>query len=188
MTELPHQIAARLRKSRNVLIACHVAPDGDCLGSALALRLALTRLRIPAQVGSSDGVPDPFLTLPGSDHILTTPPADPADVAVAIECSTPDRAGSFAQALTRAGTLINIDHHVSNAGYGHIVYWDTTAAAVGEQVTKVVQALRVTIDREIAQCLLTAVVTDTGSFRYPNTGARTLRLAADLVEDRKSVV
>ncbi len=187
MTELPHQIAARLRKSRNVLIACHVAPDGDCLGSALALRLALARLRISAQVGSSDGVPDAFLTLPGADRILTAPPADPADAAVAVECSTPDRAGTFAPALTRAGTLINIDHHVSNAGYGHIVYWDTTAAAVGEQVTKVIQALRVAIDREIAQCLLTAIVTDTGSFRYPNTGARSLRLAADLVDAGGSV-
>ncbi len=187
MIELPHQIAARLRKSRNALIACHVAPDGDCLGSALALRLALTRLKVRAQVGSSDGVPEPFLAMPGAGDVLTTPPATPADVAVAIECSTPDRAGVFAQALIDAGTVINIDHHVSNAGYGHIVYWDTTAAAVGEQVMKVIQALRVPIDRDLAQCLLTAVVTDTGSFRYPNTGARTLRLAAELVEAGASV-
>src|SRR5216117_3702078 len=187
MTGLPYQIAAALRKSRSVFIACHVAPDGDCLGSALALQLALARIGRTAQVGSADGVPEPFRVLPGAGRVLTAPPAPPADVAVAVECSTVDRAGTFAQALLDAATLINIDHHVSNAGYGHLVYWDTSAAAVGEQVADVVAALRVPIDREIAECLLTAVVTDTGSFRYRNTTARSLRLAAELVDAGASV-
>jgi len=187
MTDLPYQIAAALRKSRSVFIACHVAPDGDCLGSALALQLALARIGRTAQVGSADGVPEPFRVLPGAGRVLTAPPAPPADVAVAVECSTVDRAGTFAQALLDAATLINIDHHVSNAGYGHLVYWDTSAAAVGEQVADVVAALRVPIDREIAECLLTAVVTDTGSFRYRNTTARSLRLAAELVDAGASV-
>ncbi len=187
ITDLPYQIAAILRRSPNVLIACHVAPDGDCLGSALALHLALTRLGVQAQVASADGVPEPFLTLPGAGRVLTTPAAARADVAVAMECSTLDRAGTFAAALAGATTLINIDHHLSNAGYGQLVYWDTSAAAVGEQIAKVIQALRVPIDREIAQCLLTAVVTDTFSFRFPNTTAQTLRLAADLVDAGASV-
>src|SRR2546425_205717 len=183
MTDLPYQIAAALRKSRNVLIACHVAPDGDCLGAALGLRLALARIGVDAQVGSADG----FLRLPGAADVISAPPATRAEVAVAVECSTLDRAGSFAQALAEAKTLINIDHHLSNAGYGHLVYWDTAAAATGEQMAHVIAALRVPIDREIAECLLTAVVTDTGSFRYRNTTARTLRLAADLVDAGASV-
>ncbi|TMI73753.1 MAG: bifunctional oligoribonuclease/PAP phosphatase NrnA [Bacillati bacterium ANGP1] len=186
MTDLPYQIAAVLRKSRNVLIACHVAPDGDCLGSALGLRLALARIGVDAQVGSADGVPDAFLRLPGAADVMSAPPATRAEVAVAVECSMPDRAGSFAQALADAKTLINIDHHLSNAGYGHLVYWDT-AAATGEQMADVIAALRVPIDREIAECLLTAVVTDTGSFRHRNTTARSLRLAADLVDAGASV-
>jgi len=187
MTDLPYQIAAVLRKSRNVLIACHVAPDGDCLGSALGLRLALARIGVDALVGSADGVPDAFLRLPGAAEIISAPPAARAEVAVAVECSTPDRAGIFAQALADAKTLINIDHHLSNAGYGHLVYWDTAAAATGEQMAHVIAALRVPTDREIAECLLTAVVTDTGSFRYRNTTARSLRLAADLVDAGASV-
>lgn len=187
MTDLPYQIAAVLRKSRNALIACHVAPDGDCLGSALALRLALARIGVAAQVGSADGVPEPFRILPGAGDVIVTPPATTAEVAVAVECGTLDRAGTFAPALADAKTLINIDHHLSNAGYGHLVYWDTTAAAAGEQMTQVIQALRVPFDREIAECLLTAIVTDTGSFRYPNTTARSLRLAADLVDAGASV-
>src|SRR2546428_4656416 len=99
MTDLPYQIAAVLRKSRNVLIACHVAPDGDCLGSALGLRLALARIGVDAQVGSADGVPDAFLRLPGAAGVISAPPTAHAEVAVAVECSTPERAGVFAQAL-----------------------------------------------------------------------------------------
>src|SRR5438552_215855 len=142
MTDLPYQIAAALRKSRSVFIACHVAPDGDCLGSALALQLALARIGRTAQVGSADGVPEPFRVLPGAGRVLTAPPAPPADVAVAVECSTVDRAGTFAQALLDAATLINIDHHVSNAGYGHLVYWDTSAGAMPDDVTGIVGMLR----------------------------------------------
>jgi len=93
----------------------------------------------------------------------------------------------MAPALTGAGTLINIDHHLSNTGYGHLVYCDTAAAAVGELMANVIQSMRVPFDREIAQCLLTAVVTDTGSFRFSNTTARTLRLAAHLVDAGASV-
>src|SRR5438034_11717209 len=106
MTVLPYPIAAALRKSRSVFIACHVAPDGDCLGSGLALQLALARIGRTAQVGSADGVPEPFRVLPGAGRVLTAPPAPPADVAVAVECSTVDRAGTFAQALLDAATLI----------------------------------------------------------------------------------
>src|SRR3989442_795626 len=134
MTDLPYQIAAVLRKSRNVLIACHVAPDGDCLGAALGLRLALARIGVDARVGSAEGVPEGFLRLPGAADIISAPPAMRAEVAVAVECSALDRAGSFAQALAEAETLINIDHHLSNAGYGHLVYWVTAAAAAGRQM------------------------------------------------------
>src|SRR5207244_12046176 len=94
---------------------------------------------------------------------------------------------TIAQALADAKTPIKIDHHLSNAGYGHLVYWDTAAAAAGEQMAHVIAALRVPTDREIAECLLTAVVTDTGSFRYRNTSARSLRLAAELVDAGASV-
>lgn len=187
MTDLPSQIAAALRKSLNTLIACHVAPDGDCLGSALALHLALARIGVASLVGSADGVPEPFRTLPAASGVRSVPAAERADVAVAVECSTVDRAGTLAPALLGAKMLINIDHHISNTRYGHVVYWDTSAAAAGEQIARVVAALGVPVDREIAECLLTAVVTDTGSFRYANTTAHSLRLAADLIDAGASV-
>lgn len=187
MTNLLLQIATTLTTSRNALIVCHLAPDGDCVGASLALALALDRIGVRAVVGSADGVPQPFSTLPWADRTLRTPPQEWFDVGVAMECSTPDRAGPFAETLAGAGTLINIDHHLSNTGYGNLTYWDTAAAAVGEQVTEIIRALGVPIDAAIAQCLLTAIVTDTGSFRYPNVTPHTLRLAADLLEAGASV-
>ena len=187
MTTLVQQIATTLRTSRSVLIVCHVGPDGDCLGSSLALALALSRIGVRTIVGSADGVPEPFTILPAADTITASPPAGPVDAGVAMECSTLDRAGVFTQALAQARTLINIDHHLSNAGYGHLVYWDTGAAAVGEQIYDIIRALGVPLDAEIARCLLTAIVTDTGAFRFPNTTPHTLRLAAELMEAGASI-
>jgi len=179
---LPQQIATTLKKSRSVLIVAHIAPDGDCLGSALALQGALQRLNIPAVVGSQDGVPESFAFLPGAATIVTTPPSAVSEVGVAMECSTLERAGVFGAALMASGTVINIDHHLSNTEYGHLNYWDTTAAAVGELIYEVIAALRVPVDATLAQALMTAVVTDTGCFRFPTVTARTLQLATTLVE------
>ena len=188
MPTLPQTIAGILKSSPEALIVCHVAPDGDCLGGALALALACESAGVRASVGSADGVPEAYAVLPGASQIITAPPPDRRfEVGVAIECSSLERAGSFAGALQRSRTLINIDHHLSNAGYGNVVYWDTSAAAVGEQVHEILGAMGVTVSSAIAQCLLTAIVTDTGSFRFPNTTPKTLRLAADLMERGASV-
>lgn len=182
MSTLPQQIATSLKTSPNVLIVCHVAPDGDCLGSSVALHLALTKLGVPAVVASQDGVPDAYTVLPGAGAILTTPPPGPFETGVAMECSTLDRAGVFAPALAATKTLINIDHHLNNGQYGQLNFYDTTAAAVGELVDQVIGALGVSMDAPIAQALLTAIVTDTGCFRYSSVTPHTLRIAARLLE------
>ncbi|HEV8354733.1 MAG TPA: DHH family phosphoesterase [bacterium] len=188
MATLPvREIAATLRTSRSVLIVCHVGPDGDCIGSALALALALDEVRVPCTIGSADGVPLSLRFLPSSTRIVTVPPQEAPDTSIAMECSTPERAGVFAPALMAARTVINLDHHLSNSGYGTIVYWDQRAAAAGEQVHEIIRALGVPMTPEIAECLLAAVVTDTGVFRYPNVTPQVLRRAADLVEAGGSV-
>ncbi|HXF83389.1 MAG TPA: bifunctional oligoribonuclease/PAP phosphatase NrnA [bacterium] len=187
MGTLPEAIAGILRTAPDALLVCHVAPDGDCLGSALALALACEACGVRAVVGSADGVPEPYRNLPGAERVIAAPPEERHSVGVALECSSLDRAGTFAPALERCRTLINIDHHLSNTGYGNLIYWDTAAAAVGELVYAVIRAMGVAVTPEIAQCLLTAIVTDTGSFRFPNTTPATLRLAAELMEHGASV-
>ena len=176
------RIAEALLGRRHVLLLNHVSPDGDCLGSTLALARALWGRGQEATVGSADGVPGTYRFLPGADRIRQELPDDAAyDAVVFMECSTPDRAGALAARATGVPLWVNIDHHLSNAGYGNIIYYDATAAAVGELVYPIVRALAVTPDLGTATCLLTALVTDTGSFRYAAVTARTLTIAADLV-------
>lgn len=176
-------IARTLRGSPTALIVCHVAPDGDCLGAGLALAAALRHLGAAVTVASADGVPASLAFLPGADAVVRQiPDAAAFDAAVTVECSDLDRAGPLAPAVRRARTIIAIDHHAGHVPYAHLTDWDPGAAAVGEQVAEVIQALGVPIDRPIALGLLTALITDTGVFRYSNTTARTLRLAADLID------
>jgi len=178
----PAQRIAETLLGRRVLLLNHVSPDGDCLGSTLALAHALHARGQHAVVASSDGVPEMYRFLPGAGQIVTElPPDEPFDAAVFMECSTPDRAGVLAARAVGVPLWINIDHHVSNGGYGDLILYEPSAAAVGELVTPIVQALG-PIDPPTATCLLAALLTDTGSFRYASVTPRTLRIAADLVE------
>ncbi|HLY22586.1 MAG TPA: DHHA1 domain-containing protein [bacterium] len=178
----PAERIAETLLGRRVLLLNHVSPDGDCLGSTLALARALRARGQQAVVASSDGVPEMYRFLPGANQIVTALAADePFGAAVFMECSTPDRAGALAARAVGVPLWINIDHHMSNGGYGDLILYDPAAAAVGELVTPIVQALG-PIDADGATCLLTALLTDTGSFRYASVTPRTLRIAADLVQ------
>ena len=177
------KIAAALRKSDSILLVNHVGPDGDTLGSTLALALALEGMGKRVTVASEDKVPSSFAFLPGADRIVSDLPPDRAfDVTVTMECSTLDRCGRFADAVLRTPLIITIDHHESHTPYGHLDYWDPTAAAVGEMTADLVRELGVGLTPPIACALLTAVATDTGVFRFATVRPRTLRLAADLIE------
>lgn len=176
-------IARALRTSGRALIVCHVDPDGDCLGAGLALAGALERAGVEATVACEDGVPASLAFLPGASRVVRgVPDADMFPVAVALECATLDRAGSLAPALERAGTMIAIDHHSEPPLGAHLTHWDPGASAVGEMVMDLIASLGVSVDRQIATCLLAAIVTDTGVFRFANTTPRSLRLVADLME------
>ncbi|MGQ0549878.1 MAG: DHH family phosphoesterase [Armatimonadota bacterium] len=179
----PATIARTLKDSRSTLIVCHVAPDGDCLGAGLALGMALRRLGASVTVASADGVPANLVFLPGADAVVRRPPdGTPYTVAVTMECSTLERAGPLAATVRAAGTIVAIDHHAGHVPYAHLTEWDPSAAAVGEVVADLIRTLGVEIDRPMALALLTALVTDTGVFRFGNTTSRTLRLAADLID------
>lgn len=178
----PERIADALHRCQHVLLLNHEAPDGDSLGSTLALARALWARGQQATVGSADGVPTVYRFLPGSERVVSRLPEEERfDAVVFMECSTPERAGPLAARAAGAGLWVNIDHHLSNSGYGDLVLHDPRAAAVGELVYPVVRALLPALDPMTATCLMTALLTDTGSFRYASVTPTTLSIAAELV-------
>lgn len=175
-------IAKTLRTNPSALIICHEEPDGDALGSSLALAHALRQMGGAPAVACADGVPESLAFLPGASGVLRLSPDPDPPLVVTVECSTVERAGALAEAVRRAQTVVAIDHHAGHVPYADITDWDPTAAAAGEQVADLIQQLGVPFDRPIAISLLTALLTDTGAFRFSNTRPQTLVLAAEMVE------
>ncbi|OGX41613.1 MAG: hypothetical protein A3C53_08100 [Omnitrophica WOR_2 bacterium RIFCSPHIGHO2_02_FULL_68_15] len=182
---LPRVMQA-IRRHRTFLIAAHVNPEADALGSALGLAGLLRKLGKRVQVLNDGGVPDVLRFLPGSDRVASTLPARvSADVAITVDVPVFARVGSAARWLKQAGQLISIDHHVSHEGFGDINWVDPTAAATGQMIDRLFRAFRVAPSKEDALCLYAALVIDTGSFKYRNTTPEVHRIAADLLQRSK---
>jgi bifunctional oligoribonuclease and PAP phosphatase NrnA len=176
-------IAETLKGRGHILLLNHASPDGDSLGSTLALARTFWARGQRATVGSSDGVPEMYRFLPGSDRVVSEiPEGERFDAVVFMECSAPERAGPLVARAAGVPLWVNIDHHVSNTGYGDLVLLDVEAAAVAEVVYPIVTALRPQLEPPTAVCLLTALLTDTGSFRYANVTPKSFQLAAELVK------
>lgn len=178
-------VTAYLRDHDRFLILLHLRPDGDSVGSSLALALGLGRLGKRALVVRADELPRNLGFLAGIDRVAPAEAVLAApgewDAAILIDCGDPERVGASARLLERAAKVINIDHHLSNARYGDLNCIETNAAAAGEVVFRILKDLEVPFDPEIAGALYAAIVTDTGSFRYESTSARTHEIAAELL-------
>jgi bifunctional oligoribonuclease and PAP phosphatase NrnA len=172
-------------REATVLLACHVGPDGDALGSMLGFGLALVRLGfrdVRASFPEPFEVPQPLRFLPGR-HLLVPPTQVPrAALALSFDASSPDRLGELIGPLCAAETFLVLDHHASNQGFGSIALVDPGAAATAVIVAHLIDRLGQALDEEIATCLYTALATDTGSFTYDSTTPATLTLATRLVE------
>jgi len=168
------------------LLALHEFPDGDSLGSNLAMMRALQRLGKSVTLVAPTPPPERFGFLPGFQDIVALDtldrPVSGFECIFLIDCSDPGRAGLGPDDLRQAELVVNIDHHPSNALFGHVNYVDPKASAAAEQVRAVIASLGVALDREMALCLYVAVSTDTGGFRFENTTAETHRLAAELLD------
>jgi bifunctional oligoribonuclease and PAP phosphatase NrnA len=181
--ELIEQAAAVLAQADRVALACHVGPDGDALGSMMALGLAARDAgkEVVTSFGSPFIVPDNLAFLPTvglvpPDEFPESPP-----VMVVLDAGAAGRLAELGHHAGDAGTLIVLDHHVTNEGFGDIAVVDAEVAATGEIVAELLEVLRWPITPEIATCLHTAVVTDTGRFQYAATKPSTFKLAAGLV-------
>ena len=178
------EVVDLLLRADRVTAICHENPDGDTLGAAIAIAIAAERLGKRAEVVSGDP-PPPFLSvLPRIEQVRDAPQLEP-DLAVIVDTGDLKRTGRVAaehgEWLSRA-TIANVDHHVSNPGFGAANWIDPAAAATCEMVALMLPHLGVALDAEIATALLTGIVQDTHTFAHPNATPRTLRVAADLVE------
>lgn len=178
-------ILRTLQTARSFFIAGHQRPDGDTLGSGLALALALKARGRRATMYSGDPVPELLRFLPGLKHLKVGRPPGPAarfDAAVLMECSTPERMGPLLDLKTQARTVISIDHHKTSDPYGHYNLIDASKSSNAEQLFELFRRLRWQVTPDMAACLWVGLTTDTGRFQYSNTTPSTLRVAAELLK------
>jgi bifunctional oligoribonuclease and PAP phosphatase NrnA len=177
------QIGEALRNHQSFILLSHVRPDGDAIGSQLALGYALMAAGKSVRLINEDGLPENLAFMAGSEKI-ESPPAEPLDVevAIALDTATKPRLGDNAlNAASKAKLWINIDHHLSNPRYGDLNLIDSTSPATGQILYKLIVALDLPMPAESRDAIYVAVSTDTGSFQYPSTTAETYDLAADLI-------
>jgi len=179
MTDLDISIKERLQAASNILIVSHIRPDGDAIGSLLALGLALTASGKKVQMVLSDGIPSSFKHLPGSNRVLRAQ-KNPADLSIVVDCSDLKRVGKALDGYGKPDIVI--DHHLTNGSFGKINLIEAKAPATASILVGHLPAWGLTITPEMAANLLTGLVTDTLGFRTINTTPQSLRQAAEMME------
>lgn len=175
------ELAEKLKKGNRYAIFTHIRPDGDTIGSAVALCLALRKLGKIAQIFSSDTIPKKFEFLPEIKNIKCELGGD-YDTFIAVDCSDLARLGAFADAFSRHIYTFVIDHHISNDGYGKITYMRDTASNCENMFDVIVNLGGETVfDADIANALLLGISTDTGNFSHKDIGANPFRVAECLI-------
>lgn len=179
----PDVLASFQRPPGRALMLGHVHPDADVLGTLMALGLALQARGWQVVYGGPHPAPGALGFLPGIERYEVLKAVEgPFDVAVLTDCPNPGRTeGLIDQAKAAAEVVVNIDHHPDNRRYGHVNWVDTSAAATGEMVYRLLVGLGLPLTPPIATNLFTAIHTDTGSFRYSNVTPATFQIAAELV-------
>jgi len=183
------EISKVVQKNHNFLITSHINLDGDAIGSELALYFILKKLNKKAIILNQNRLPKIYDFLPGSDkvHYLNNNRIKPKsiDVGIVLDCSNIKRIGRTYEIFKDIKTIINIDHHKSNENYGNLNYLDCSVSSVGEIIYELITFIDINLlDEKISTCLFTAIMTDTGSFRYSNVNSKTFGVASHLTRHR----
>ena len=179
------QIGDAIRASQRIVILSHARPDGDAIGSQVALGLALEAAGKSVILLNEDGTPESLRFLPGSDRVVVPGAGETvaADLVIALDTANRIRLGANSiEATAGISPVINIDHHKSNELYGDLNFVDPESPASGQIVFELLSDQGLPINADIVANLFVAISTDTGSFRYPATTARTYEIVARLVE------
>jgi len=179
------EITKVLQENNNFLITSHINLDGDGIGSELALYFILKKLNKNPIILNQDRLSKIYDFLPGSDKVnyLEDNCINPKsiDVGIVLDCSNIERIGKTYEIFKNIKTIINIDHHKSNENFGNLNYVDYSASSVGEIIYELIKSIDTDLlDEKISTCLFTAIITDTGSFRYSNVSSKTFGIASHL--------
>ncbi len=178
MLSMLERVLQAIRERYRFVVTSHARPDGDGIGSALACGQILRVMGKDAEVVMYDGVPRIYQGLPFANRAIRAESAPPNDAVILLECDGTQRAGL---AGLDQCFLINIDHHVSGRNFAHINWIDSSVMATAELVYRLARLACVPVDRDIATCLYTALMTDTGSFMFEGTDEHTFTVARELV-------
>ena len=174
-------LESRIQSAGSVIIMGHVHPDGDCVGSTLSL-FRYIRLYFPEKEVKVylEKPSEKFSFLAGFREIITEPGEETADFAIALDSSDHERLGKFSTLFDRAAETFNIDHHVTNTGYAKTTICKPDSSSSCEVLYDLLDEDKIT--KEIAECLYTGIINDTGVFKYSSTSAETMRVAGELMK------
>ncbi len=181
-SKIVDRILSVIESANTLCVVGHVRPDGDCIGSQLALTLALRAADKNVVCWNEDPVPRKYAFLDPRKIVSAPKPGQTFDCVISTDAASYERLGKVSEFITRRGTLINIDHHGSNTRFGDINWVSSRDPSSGELIYRLLKQAGWKITSEIADCLFTAISTDTGSFQYPSTRPQTYHVAGELVK------
>jgi phosphoesterase RecJ-like protein len=182
MAETIQNIVHEIICNHSFLLTTHENPDGDAVGSSLALASFLRKIGKDVCVHFRDPVPELFKFLPGSDSVQAHIPDRDFDVAFVLDIGELRRAGSEFCSFTRTARVVNLDHHLSCEPFADYNLIDSTAAATGALVYRIINSFGFNIDAGTALCLYVSIISDTGSFRYSNANREAFSIAGEMIE------
>jgi phosphoesterase RecJ-like protein len=175
------QLRTYLYNSNKVLVVSHMNPDGDAVSALIAMGRALEKIGKTVSLYNESTIPAVYRFLSGVERITASiDPNEVFDTAVILDCASLERIGESVDRIERIPTLINIDHHATNPGFGHVNYVDSKACATTELIYRLIKELTIAFDVPIARAIYTGILTDTGSFRFSNTNPAAFAICAEM--------
>jgi len=175
------KIISHLQNSKSILVVSHANPDGDAIGSLIAMGLSLKAISKKTTLYNESAIPAVYRFLPAVNSVVREFGNRNFDTAVILDCSDLERIGEAVSMVRRIPVIINIDHHVTNVGFGDLQLIDTSACATAEIVYRLIKQLSVSIDENIATSIYTGILTDTGSFRFSNTNKAAFAICEEMM-------
>ena len=177
------QIISHIKEANHILLASHSDPDGDAVGSLLALGIAIGRRSQKTTIYNASPIPAVYRFLPSVERIVRhIKKANTYDLALIMDCGDLPRIGEASTTVSQIPVVINIDHHISNTGFGDIQLIDPLACSTAEIVYRLIKALDVPLNKAIATSLYTGILTDTGSFRFSSTNQAAFAISQEMTE------